>query len=99
MVDRASLPALSDGTHARPFPDGEPDVVRLALDAGESIPSHTHPERRIVFHLLSSTLALTVDDETHHLDAGDIVRFDGRSAVSPDAIEDSEALLVLAERS
>jgi len=99
MVDRASLPALSDEPHARPFPEGEPDVVRLALDAGESIPPHTHPKRRIVFHLLSGALTLTIDDETHHLDAGDVVRFDGRSDVSPEATADSEALLVLAERS
>lgn len=98
MPELASLDDLTDAPHARPFDAGEPNVIRLALEAGERVPTHTHPERQIVLFLRTGHLEVDLDDETHTLEAGDIVRFDGRSEVSPHALEDSEALLVLAER-
>lgn len=98
MPEVASLDDLTDTPHARPFDAGEPAVIRLRLDAGESVPPHRHPDRRIVLHVLSGRLEVDLDDETHGLEPRDVVRFDGRREVSPRALEDSEALVVLAPR-
>ncbi len=48
--------------------------------------------------MLEGQLDLTVADETYKLSTGNIARFDGAQDISPTAIEDSRALLVLAER-
>jgi quercetin dioxygenase-like cupin family protein len=85
-----------DTPSRQPLFDGEPRTVLLALDAGESVPAHRHPDRRIVFHVLDGELALTLDEETHALAAGDVVRFDGDQDISPAAETDARALLVLA---
>lgn len=98
MVDHSSLDDLEAKPHARPFDAGEPSVIRLALDAGERVDPHTHPEREIVLYLREGAIELDLDDETHSLEAGDVARFDGRREVSPSAVEDSEALIVLARR-
>jgi quercetin dioxygenase-like cupin family protein len=98
MVETNSLDELTATPHARPFDPGEPTVIRLQLDAGEQVDPHTHPEKQIVLYVRSGELDLTLDDETFSFEAGDIVRFDGRTEVSPRAIEDSEALIVLSER-
>ncbi|MEF8899985.1 MAG: cupin domain-containing protein [Halovenus sp.] len=98
MHEHTSLDDLTATPHARPFDAGEPHVVRLALAAGERVPEHTHPERQIVLFLREGRLEVDLAGETHTLDEGDVVRFDGRKEVSPHALEDSEALLVLARR-
>jgi quercetin dioxygenase-like cupin family protein len=98
MAEQTALDDLTAEPHARPFDPGEPTVIRLALAAGERVDPHTHPERQIVLSLRSGELELDLDDETHELTAGDVIRFDGRREVSPYAVEDSEALLVLARR-
>jgi len=98
MADPRSLDELTAEPHARPFDAGEPTVIRLALDAGERVDPHTHPERQIVLYLRSGHLELELDDQTHELEAGDVIRFDGRREVSPHALAESEALLVLAQR-
>ncbi|MGM0718766.1 MAG: cupin domain-containing protein [Halobacteriota archaeon] len=98
MPEIRSLDDLEATPHARPFDAGEPSVIRLALDAGESVDPHTHPDHEIVLYLRSGAVELDLDDETHSLEAGDVVRFDGRREVSPSAVEDSEALIVLARR-
>ncbi|MFB6165721.1 MAG: cupin domain-containing protein [Haloarculaceae archaeon] len=98
MPDRVSLDDVTTAPHANLFPDAEPRTIRLALDAGERVDPHTHPDRQIVLFLRSGALELTLDEETYDLDPGDVIRFDGRREVSPRAVADSEALLVLAER-
>lgn len=98
MPEHASLDELEAKPHARPFEAGEPSVIRLALDADERVDPHTHPEREIVLYLRSGILDVDLDGETHRLEAGDVVRFDGRQEVSPYAVEESEALIVLAKR-
>lgn len=98
MAEHASFDDLTARPHARPFQGGEPAVIRLALDADERVDPHTHPEHRIVLFLRTGRLELSLDGETRVLDAGDVVRFDGRREVSPRAIQDSEALVVLAQR-
>lgn len=41
-------------------------------------------------------MALDLDDETHDLAAGDVLRFDGNCQISPKAVTDAGALVVLA---
>jgi uncharacterized protein (DUF2249 family) len=89
----------SDGVpHANVFPGEEPKTVRLRLSAGERVPGHRHPDRQIVVYLVSGRMDLDLDGETLELDAGDVVRFDGEREVSPRAVTDCTALLVLAAR-
>lgn len=97
-VNRVDFDDLEATPHAVAFPDAEPRVVKLSLAAGERVAPHTHPEREIVLSVRSGRLELGLDDETHELTAGDVMRFDGRREVSPTAVTDTEALLVLAER-
>jgi len=96
-TERADLDG--DGAGRTRLFDGEPKTIQLSLDAGESIPAHTHPGRDIVFYLHSGAVDLTLGDETLSLSPGELVRFDGDQDISPAATADSEALLVLAESS
>lgn len=99
MPEQVSLDELSTTPHARPFDAGEPMVIQLTLEADERVDPHTHPEREIVLSLRSGQIELDLDEETHDLAAGDVIRFDGQREVSPYAVEESEALIVLAQRS
>jgi len=92
------LDALTGEPHARPFPGEEPQTVRLALEAGESVATHQHPEREVVCHVYEGELDVTLGDDTVTVSAGEVARFDGAQDISPRAVEDSEALLVLAEK-
>jgi quercetin dioxygenase-like cupin family protein len=88
----------SAGT-ARPFErEGEPDVVRLCLDAGESVAPHSHPERRVVFFVVEGRFEVRLDDDSHRVEVGDCLRFDGDVEISPRATDDgpATALVVLA---
>jgi quercetin dioxygenase-like cupin family protein len=98
MAEQVHLPDLADEGRATLF-EGEPHTVRLALAAGEEIPAHRHPHRDIVCHVLAGELAMRLDESTHELRAGDVLRFDGDRDISPRADTDCEALLVLAQRS
>jgi len=98
MVSLTSLDDLEGEPHAELFPGEEPQTIRLSLEAGDEIAPHQHPDRQIVFHLLSGAVDVTLDEETYELAPGDVARFDGAQYVSPKAKDDSEALLVLAPR-
>lgn len=93
-----TLDDIEGQPHANVFPDAEPKTIRLHLAADESVPEHTHPGRDIVLHLLDGRLELALDDETHTLTAGDVARFEGEREISPTALEESTALVVLAPR-
>jgi quercetin dioxygenase-like cupin family protein len=98
-VELASLGDL-DGT-ARPFgDDSEPDVVRLALDAGASVAPHSHPGRGVVFYAVEGSFDVTVAGDSWRVEAGDCLRFDGDDEVSPAATDDgpATALVVLGRR-
>jgi quercetin dioxygenase-like cupin family protein len=95
-VEVTALDDLDGTPHAAVFRSDDPRTVRLALDAGESVPEHRHPEASVVLYLLEGRMEVTVDGEAYDLSAGDIVRFDGELAVSPRALEASRALVVLA---
>lgn len=92
-----SLEALESTPHAQVF-DGEPKTIRLALEAGESIAPHQHPDRQIVMHVLEGRLSVSLDDDEYEVNAGELVRFDGAQDIAPEALADSTALLVLATR-
>jgi len=98
MTTVKTLDDLAGEPHANVFPDAEPKTVRLTLPAGEAIAAHTHPGRDIVCYLLEGRIELQVGEETDELTAGDVARFEGEAEISPRAIEDSTALLVLAPR-
>jgi quercetin dioxygenase-like cupin family protein len=98
MVETARLDALTGSPHATAFAEA-PRTIRLTLDAGESVPEHRHPEATPLIHVVEGELDVAVDGETYTLDAGELLRFDGREPVSPTAREDSVAVVVLAPRS
>ncbi|MFB6303042.1 MAG: cupin domain-containing protein [Haloferacaceae archaeon] len=91
----ASLADLDARPHADAFGPGGPRTVRLALDADEAVPEHTHPDRTVVVAVLEGELTLSIDGEEHDLAAGDLARFDGRRSVAPRARTDATALVVL----
>jgi quercetin dioxygenase-like cupin family protein len=95
-VERAALSDL-DGTGRLFADDGEPDVVRLHLDAGESVPPHAHPGRGVVFFVVAGQFEVSVAGDTWPVEAGDCLRFDGEQEVSPAATDDgpATALVVL----
>jgi len=96
MPELTDLATLSETPHAEVFDRREPRTVRLQLDAGESVPPHTHPGTDVVLHLLSGHLEVTLDDETYDVEAGELLQFGGNSEASPRAVEDSTAVIVLA---
>lgn len=72
-----------------------PRTVRLSLAAGESVPTHQHPEATVIFAVHEGTCDLQVGEETLALEAGDVARFDGAQDIAPAAREDLRALVVL----
>lgn len=98
MVTITSIDELEGAPHANAFPNKEPKTIRLKLEAGESVPAHRHPGRDIVLYLVSGEIELDLDNAAHPVEAGDIVRFDGAQDISPTAIENSVALIVLSSK-
>lgn len=97
MVETTRLDELTGSPHATAFAE-KPRTIRLTLDAGESVPEHLHPEATPLIHVIEGELDVAVDGETYTLEAGELLRFDGRKSVSPTAREDSVAVVVLALR-
>lgn len=98
MTSIHTLAELDGEPHANVFPDAEPKTIRLTLAEGEAVAPHTHPDREIVFYLIEGEVELQLGDETHEVAAGDVARFDGEQEISPTAVADSTALIVLAQR-
>lgn len=95
MVELTTLADLEGAPHAAVFGDGEPRTIRLQLDADERVPPHTHPGTTVVIHVVSGHLALDLDDETHDVRAGELVRFAGDREISPLARVPTTAVVVL----
>lgn len=91
-----TLDDLEDAPHAEVFDEHRPRTVRLELDADQRVPRHTHPGMDVVLHVLSGELELTLDDEVHDLESGQLVRFSGDREVSPYAPEPCTAVVVFA---
>ena len=96
-TEHVVLEDLHGTPHAHCF-EAEPMTVRLTLEEGESVPAHRHPDRRIVFYVVEGELSVTLGDTDHAVHAGEVVRFDGNQDISPTALADSVALIVLAKR-
>jgi len=99
MVLVKSVRDLEGKPHANAFPSEEPKTIRLTLVKGEHVEPHSHPDRDIVLYLISGTLELRLDGESHQVREGDVVHFDGAQDISPVATSDCTALLVLAVKS
>lgn len=96
MTESVHIHDLTETPHETVFDGSEPRTVRLALDAGEAVAPHSHPGRTVLFYLVSGQVDLDVGPDRYTLDAGDLVRFAGDHEVSPEAVEESVALVVLA---
>lgn len=97
-ADRARIADLDGEPHADAFPGREPKAIRLSLEAGERVPEHEHPDRTVLFHVLEGAVDVALDGDPHRVEAGEVLRFEGESAVEPTAREDSVALVVLSPR-
>jgi quercetin dioxygenase-like cupin family protein len=96
MPEHTTLTELDGHPHAEVFETRRPRTVRLELDAGETVPRHTHEGTNVVLHVVEGHLELTLDDETYDLRAGAVIRFDGDHDVAPTAGTDTTALVVFA---
>ena len=94
--EHVCLDRLEGAPHAVVFERDAPRTIRLTLESDQQLPTHCHPDTDIVCHLVEGELDLALDDESHHLAAGDLLRFSGDHEISPTAIEDSVAVLVFA---
>jgi len=97
MTEKEQLSELETEPHAILFDGAEPRTIRLSLDADQRVDEHRHPGRVIVIYLIEGAIDLSLDGEVHRLTAGEAIRFDGDQDIAPAAIEDSTALVVLAE--
>lgn len=91
-----TLDELDARPHANVFPEAEPKTIRLTLDEGEGVTAHSHPGRDIIFYLIDGKIKLQLGNTTHELAAGDIAHFDGDRQISPRAVKETTALIVLA---
>jgi quercetin dioxygenase-like cupin family protein len=97
-MNTAHLTEMDASPLERVFDDVEPRTNLLRLAAGEHVPEHRHPDRRILFYLIEGEITLRVGEETALLRAGDLAQFDGGRDISPAARADSRALVVLVPR-
>jgi quercetin dioxygenase-like cupin family protein len=97
-MNTVHLPDTDASPLQRLFEGEEPRTNLLELAAGEHVPDHRHPDRRILFYVIEGEITLRVGEETASLRSGDIARFDGDRDISPTADADSRALVVLVPR-
>ena len=96
MTDHVRL----DDLEARPGAtalEGDPRVLRLALDAGEGVPPHDHPGSTVVLFVVSGALEAALDDSVHELIGGELLRFGGDRSVAITALESAVALVFLVD--
>lgn len=98
MATITPIDQLDATPHAVVFPGEEPKTIRLSLTAGESVPSHRHPDREVVLYLIAGGLELELDGACHRLETGDIAHFDGAQDISPTATDDSIAIIILSPK-
>ncbi len=84
----------ADGERSRLFDD--PTTVRLSLGEGEAVPPHRHPDKTVVFYVVSGRFDVRLDGDSHEIAEDEALRFEGTKEVSPVAVTDSEALVFLA---
>lgn len=99
MVTIESIDELDGAPLANVFPADEPKTIRLTLTEEERVEPHSHPDRQIILYLISGELELGLDENSHRVQAGNVVHFDGEHDISLSANTDSTGLLVLARKS
>lgn len=72
-----------------------PRTVLLALDAGEGIAPHRHPDATVVIHVLDGAMEIALDGTPQIVEAGELIRFDGSREVAPEALETARAVVQL----
>jgi quercetin dioxygenase-like cupin family protein len=98
MVTLKSIDECEGVPHANVFPAEELKTIRLSLAEGEGVGAHSHPDRQIILYLISGEIDLQLDGDSHQIQPGDVIQFDGTHEVSPLAKTDSTALIVLAKK-
>jgi quercetin dioxygenase-like cupin family protein len=98
MVEQVSIDDPDGEPHAELFETPRPRTVRLTLEAGRSMPPHTHPESDLLVHVLEGRLTVTVAGEPYDCAAGDLLRLDGRQELAPHAETDTVAVVVFSPR-
>ncbi|WP_340100650.1 cupin domain-containing protein [Salinibaculum salinum] len=96
MIQTATLAEFDADGRTPVFED--PYTVHLGLEAGDSIPPHTHPGQSILFAVQEGKLELTVDEATATLAGGACANFDGDADIAVEALEDTRALVVFADQ-
>lgn len=98
MPEHVTLTDPTEEPHAELFETPRPRAVRLSLDAGQSMPAHTHPESDVLIHVVEGRMTVELDGEPYEAAAGDLLRFDGRREVAPRAETDAVAVVTFAPR-
>lgn len=98
MTEIVNIESLENTPHSDVFEAKEPRTIRLKLEKGEKIPPHTHKDKNIVIYIIEGKIELSLNDKNHQLKKGEAIRFDGEKKVSPKAIKDSVALIILASK-
>ncbi|WP_276259542.1 cupin domain-containing protein [Haloglomus litoreum] len=98
MPEHVSIDDPTEEPHAELFETPRPRAVRLSLDAGRSMPAHTHPESDVLLHVVEGRMTVELDGEAYDCEAGDLLRFDGRREVAPRAETDAVAVVTFAPR-
>lgn len=79
--------------------ESAPRTVLLALDAGERVPFHEHPDTTVQFHVLDGAVTARVGEDRveHELVAGELLRFDGGDGIEPVADRPARVLVTLVD--
>lgn len=68
------------------------ELVRVVLQTGKSLPSHSVPGE-ITIHCIEGSLDIDLDDRTVRLEAGELLFLAGNAAHGVKAVTDSSALV------
>ena len=59
--------------------DGSVSVVEITVPAGGGVPPHTNQREAITWYVLEGALTFVADQETHHLEAGELIAMPANS--------------------
>jgi len=93
-VERANVDVADEDGRAALF-EGEPRTVHLSLSAEDRVPAHDHRDRDPLSRAGRRDRARPGRGDPRPR-CGDLLRFDGDSQISPKAVTDARALVVLA---
>ena len=91
---RALGPRLSGAKTTALFKSEQLEVMRLVLQAGKSLPPHSVPGE-ITIHCIEGRIDITLDSQSHRLDAGEMLFLARSQSHGVRALEDSSALVTI----